>query len=148
MDRVGMWLVGNCDGPISDDMLKVEAADLLYHNGITNLIQTPFGRQVVNDFGYTVQNSSLAHCNLIVVNPTVTGGRSDQSDGTPSDTEDCILRVFDLNGRFVASKAWNGNPAVVDTRKLTDEYAHLPSGIYLLQIASKTGAKTTKIFID
>jgi hypothetical protein len=145
--KIGMWLVGHCGGSATEDQLKVQAADLLYHNGITNLIQTPSGISVVNDFGYTVQPSSLQTCNQIVVNPTVSGGRSNDSDILTNETEYSAIQIYDVNGRLVKTLQWIGQFEQSDLASLYSAQSNLPMGIYFVLISNKTDRTTYKLFI-
>jgi hypothetical protein len=145
--KIGMWLVGHCGGSATEDQLKVQAADLLYHNGITNLIQTPSGISVVNDFGYTVQPSSLQTCNQIVVNPTVSGGRSNDSEILTNETEHSAIQIYDVNGRLVKTLQWFGQFEQSDLASLNSAQSNLPMGIYFVLISNKTDRETYKLFI-
>ncbi len=145
--KIGMWLVGHCGGSTTEDQLKVEAADLLYHNGITNLIQTPSGISVVNDFGYTVQASSIELCNQIVVNPTVSGGRSDGSETLADGEKRSSIQIFDLSGRLVEVLPWSGAFAISDLPTLANARSNLPTGIYFVLVSNKTNRDTYKLFI-
>jgi hypothetical protein len=142
-----MWLVGHCGGSATEDQLKVQAADLLYHNGITNLIQTPSGISVVNDFGYTVQPSSLQTCNQIVVNPTVSGGRSNDSEILTNETERSAIQIYDVNGRLVKTLQWIGQFEQSDLASLNNAQSNLPVGIYFVLVSNKTDRDTYKLFI-
>jgi hypothetical protein len=145
--KIGMWLVGHCGGSATEDQLKVEAADLLYHNGIVNLIQTPSGLSVVNDFGYTVQASSLEMCNQIVVNPTVSGGRSDDSETVINEIENSGIQIYDANGRLVKTLQWVSQFGNSDLASLKNANFNLPTGIYFVLVSNKTDRDTYKLFI-
>ena len=134
--KVGMWMVGHCGGSATEDMLKREAADLLYHNQITNLIQTPSGISVVNDFGYTVQQSSVDACNQIVVNPTVSGGRSNETEPI-IETISTNVQIFDLQGRFLRSVTWPSNFIGQDLVALRNINSDLPIGLYFVVTQNK-----------
>lgn len=146
--KIGMWLVGHCGGSATEDQLKVQAADLLYHNGITNLIQTPAGISVPNDFGYTIQPSSLELCNEIVVNPTVSGGRSNDSETVINEIENSDIQIFDVNGRLVKTLQWVGQFANSDLASLKNAHGNLPAGIYFLLVSNKTNKDNYKLFIN
>jgi hypothetical protein len=120
---------------------------LLYHNGITNLIQTPSGISVVNDFGYTVQPSSLQTCNQIVVNPTVSGGRSNDSEILTNETEHSAIQIYDVNGRLVKTQQWFGQFEQSDLASLNSAQSNLPMGIYFVLTSNKTDRETYKLFI-
>jgi hypothetical protein len=145
--KIGMWMVGHCGGSATEDQLKGEAADLLYHSGIVNLLQTPNGISVVNDFGYTVQQSSLEICNQIVVNPTVSGGRSNGEE-TTLDSEETDLVIFDINGRLLSSLVWSGKFTNQDLVALRSTYSNLPTGMYLIVAKNTTGTTSYKLLIN
>jgi len=142
-----MWLVGHCGGSATEDQLKVQAADLLYHNGITNLIQTPSGISVVNDFGYTVQASSLEMCNQIVVEHTVSGGRSNDSQILTNEIESSAIQIYDVNGRLAKTLQWVGQFEQSDLASLRNAPSNLPAGIYFVLVSNKTDRETYKLFI-
>ena len=142
-----MWLVGHCGGSDTEDQLKVQAADLLYHNGITNLIQTPSGISVVNDFGYTVQASSLEMCNQIVVEHTVSGGRSNDSQILTNEIESSAIQIYDVNGRLTKTLQWVGQFEQSDLASLKNAQSNLPAGIYFVLVNNKTDRETYKLFI-
>jgi hypothetical protein len=144
--KLGMWLVGHCGGSTTEDQLKVEAADLLYHNGIVNLINTPAGISVVDDFGYTVQASSLEQCNQIVVNPTVSGGRSNESE-IKNDVKISNVQIYDVNGRLVKSFQWSGGFSNSDLIRLKDRHSNLQAGIYFVLVDNGNGRENHKLFI-
>jgi hypothetical protein len=144
--KLGMWLVGHCGGSTTEDQLKVEAADLLYHNGIVNLINTPAGISVVDDFGYTVQASSLEQCNQIVINPTVSGGRSNESE-IKKDVKTSNVQIYDVNGRLVKSFQWSGVFTNSDLIRLKDRHSNLQAGIYFVLVDNVNGRENHKLFI-
>jgi hypothetical protein len=144
--KIGMWLVGHCGGSRTEDQLKVEAADNLYHNGILGLIQTPGGRSVENDFGYTVQASSLEICNTIVVNPEVTGGRSDGSETASILDDFTTIQIYDATGRLVNSMQWSVGFSKTDLTTLSNANSDLPPGIYFALVYGKNGRDSFKFY--
>ena len=144
---IGMWLVGHCGGSATEEQLKVQAADLLYHNGILGLIQTPGGLSVVNDFGYTIKASSLEICNQIVVNPQVTGGRSNGSETASILDDSTVIQIYDATGRLVSSIQWSGGFSKTDLTTLRNSRSNLPSGIYLALVYGKNGRDSFKFYI-
>lgn len=150
--KVGLWVLGSCDGPWNVVELKKEVADKLYHAGMDNLpISSINGlRTVPFEFGFLWEPSSAADCNKIVV---VGGERGDKStlEGTlnEADLKDFkSLSVWDISGRIVADFNLEDALSFSSIKEMVDNKLQtVTPGVYIIRLIANGESISQKILI-